>query len=161
MTFPGHPPERLLGPRLGDADRDTAVRGLQHHHACGRLTLDEFRQRLPLALQAQTATDLEPLFADLPADVPSLECVPGRRQQLRAPRRVLVAAAAAVIVSAAGWIASPARTAGATALSIYECTVCVDAAPGGGRHHPGGGSLTPEQEYQRATADRTANDPRW
>lgn len=159
MTSPG-PPQRPPATRLGDADRDVAARALRYQHACGRLTLEEVLQRLPLALQARTAIDLEPLFADLPADGPPPGRVPGRRERIGSPRRVLVAVAAAAAVTAAGWIASPARTAGATALPMYHCTVCVDAALAGGRHHPPAGFLTPREEFQRAVADRTANDPR-
>lgn len=52
--------------RIGDAERDTAVSALQEHHAAGRLTLDEFNDRLQSALGARTDVDLESLFVDLP-----------------------------------------------------------------------------------------------
>lgn len=54
--------------RIGDAERDRAVTELREHHAAGRLTLEEFDQRMQAALAARTARDLTPLFADLPRD---------------------------------------------------------------------------------------------
>lgn len=39
----------------------------------GRLTQEEFDERLTAALQARTTADLEPLFADLPAPKPGQE----------------------------------------------------------------------------------------
>lgn len=52
--------------RIGDADRDQAADCLREHLAQGRLTQDEFDERLSTALSARTAADLEPLFSDLP-----------------------------------------------------------------------------------------------
>jgi hypothetical protein len=43
----------------------------------GRLTQDEFDERLSAALQARTAADLEPLFRDLPAPKPGQEAATG------------------------------------------------------------------------------------
>ena len=42
---------------------------LREHLAAGRLTTDEFRDRMDLALSAKTFGDLDPLLADLP-DLP-------------------------------------------------------------------------------------------
>jgi len=53
--------------RLSDADRDEAVSVLGQHHALGRLSLDEFNERVDAAYRAVTQSDLERLFADLPA----------------------------------------------------------------------------------------------
>lgn len=53
-------------PRIGDAERDAAVKRLREHHAVGRLAPYEFNERMEAALQARTQADLEPLFADLP-----------------------------------------------------------------------------------------------
>ncbi|MDA8437688.1 MAG: DUF1707 domain-containing protein [Propionibacterium sp.] len=52
--------------RIGDADRDRAVERLRAAMAEGRLTYDEFDERLGVALGAKYESDLEPLFADLP-----------------------------------------------------------------------------------------------
>lgn len=56
--------------RIGDAERDRAVEYLREHMSVGRLTQEEFDERLTAALQAKTVADLEPLFFDLPAPKP-------------------------------------------------------------------------------------------
>lgn len=56
--------------RIGDAERDRAAEYLREHMSVGRLSQDEFDERLTAALQAKTTADLEPLFADLPAPRP-------------------------------------------------------------------------------------------
>ena len=62
--------------RIGDAERDRAAEYLREHMSVGRLTQQEFDDRLTVALQARTAPDLEPLFADLPAPKPGQEITP-------------------------------------------------------------------------------------
>ena len=52
--------------RIGDADRDRAIERLRTAMAEGRLTYEEFDQRVEAALQAKYQRDLEPLFGDLP-----------------------------------------------------------------------------------------------
>ena len=52
--------------RVADAERDRAVTQLREHAVEGRLTLDEFTQRVGLALQARTQGDLHAAMADLP-----------------------------------------------------------------------------------------------
>lgn len=56
--------------RIGDADRDRAVQALSEHLASGRLDQSEFDERMAAALGARTASDLEPLFLDLPEPRP-------------------------------------------------------------------------------------------
>ena len=56
--------------RIGDTDRDQAADALREHLAQGRLSQDEFDERMSVALSAKTAADLEPLFADLPEPRP-------------------------------------------------------------------------------------------
>jgi hypothetical protein len=53
--------------RASDADRDRAAALLSEHHAAGRLTVEEFSERLDQALTAKTIGDLDELFADLPS----------------------------------------------------------------------------------------------
>jgi uncharacterized membrane protein len=55
--------------RIGDAERDRAVAALGDHFAAGRLTNEEFEQRMEQAIQARFNDDLEPLFIDLPRTV--------------------------------------------------------------------------------------------
>lgn len=52
--------------RIGTAERERAAAELGEHLAAGRLTTDEFDERVQRAYQAKTAADLQPLFADLP-----------------------------------------------------------------------------------------------
>jgi Domain of unknown function (DUF1707) len=52
--------------RASDADRDRAAAALREHLAAGRLTLEEFDQRLDQAYAARTLGDLDEVMADLP-----------------------------------------------------------------------------------------------
>jgi hypothetical protein len=63
-----HPASSL---RLSDADRDRAVAELSEHFQAGRIAADELDDRVGRALQARTAADLAPLFADLPGKRPT------------------------------------------------------------------------------------------
>jgi hypothetical protein len=60
--------EEAAGIRVSDAERDAVVERLSAATGDGRLTLEEFSQRMELATTARTRADLEPLTADLPAD---------------------------------------------------------------------------------------------
>ena len=62
--------EPAAGIRVSDAERDATVERLSAATGDGRLTLEEFSQRMELATAAKTRADLEPLTADLPADTP-------------------------------------------------------------------------------------------
>jgi Domain of unknown function (DUF1707) len=76
--MPGDP--RL---RASDADRERAAELLREHHAVGRLTAEEFGDRLEKVFQARTLAELEALLADLPAidlyQLPSAGIRPHRR----------------------------------------------------------------------------------
>jgi Domain of unknown function (DUF1707) len=52
---------------VGDADRDRAIDDLQAHMLAGRLTHDEFEQRVGLANEARTRADLDAVRVNLPA----------------------------------------------------------------------------------------------
>jgi hypothetical protein len=66
---------RPTGPvRIGDVERDSAVSALGDHFAAGRLTREEFDERIDKAMQARFQSDLQPLFADLPG--PAVERPP-------------------------------------------------------------------------------------
>jgi class 3 adenylate cyclase len=60
-----------LHERVADADRDRTVSQLREHVVAGRLTLDEFSERVGLALQARTRGDLGAVMADLPEEAPA------------------------------------------------------------------------------------------
>jgi len=53
--------------RASDEDRDRVVTLLREHHAAGRLTAEEFNERLDQAYAAKTMGELDELMADLPA----------------------------------------------------------------------------------------------
>ena len=53
--------------RVSDAERDRAVAFLRHHCADGRLTLDEFSDRVGVVYGAKTAGEIEMVTSDLPA----------------------------------------------------------------------------------------------
>jgi uncharacterized membrane protein len=53
--------------RASDADRDRAAALLREHHAAGRLTAEEFHERMNKALDAKTLGEIDELMADLPA----------------------------------------------------------------------------------------------
>jgi uncharacterized protein DUF1707 len=52
--------------RASDADRDRTVAALREHLAAGRLTTEEFDERLDKAYAAKTLGELDGLMADLP-----------------------------------------------------------------------------------------------
>src|SRR5260221_12766388 len=53
--------------RASDEDRDRVVSLLREHHAAGRLTAEEFNERLDQAYAAKTMGELDELMVDLPA----------------------------------------------------------------------------------------------
>jgi hypothetical protein len=52
--------------RASDADRERTVAALREHLAAGRLTTEEFDERLDKAYAAKTLGELDDLMADLP-----------------------------------------------------------------------------------------------
>jgi hypothetical protein len=66
------PDQRRAALRASDADREQIVSFLQQHHAEGRLTVDEFTDRMQRAFNARTFGELEPLTRDLPPLPPPL-----------------------------------------------------------------------------------------
>jgi hypothetical protein len=67
--------------RASDADRDRTIAELREHTAAGRLTLEEFSERVERATAARTLAELEALGHDLPASA----AFPGRRK----PKRIV------------------------------------------------------------------------
>ncbi|MGA2925677.1 MAG: DUF1707 domain-containing protein [Solirubrobacteraceae bacterium] len=57
--------------RIGDADREAAIESLREHMLAGRLTAEEFEERLGSAHKARTRVDLDAVNADLPASKPT------------------------------------------------------------------------------------------
>ncbi len=96
--------------RIGDTERDRAVAALGDHFAAGRLTNEEFEQRMEQAIKARFNDDLEPLFVDLPHTVePHVEPKSQQHSDIPlawaamfwlAPLFVITAVVAAVVLTA-------------------------------------------------------------
>jgi Domain of unknown function (DUF1707) len=54
--------------RASDVDRQRVIAALERHTAAGRLTLDEFGERVAQVLHAVTHPELHAVTADLPPD---------------------------------------------------------------------------------------------
>jgi hypothetical protein len=52
--------------RIGDAEREAAAASLREHYAQGRLTLEEFNERLDAVYKATTQSQLSLITRDLP-----------------------------------------------------------------------------------------------
>jgi len=82
--------------RLSDAERDDAVNALSQAYVDGRLSEDEFSERMTAATAATLSSELDPLFLDLPrrpsvplptrAAAPRPTRVPRRSSHGRRPR---------------------------------------------------------------------------
>ena len=92
MTMSGYP-----GIRASDEDRSRTAAALGEHYAAGRLTLEEFQERLDEVYAATTLSELDPLMADLPGT--DLTRLPERR----APGPVQVPAGRSVLAWRAAW----------------------------------------------------------
>jgi hypothetical protein len=64
--------------RASDADRERTVELLRHHSVDGRLTLEEFAERMARAYEAKTQDELEQLTRDLPVETTAS---PARRRR--------------------------------------------------------------------------------
>ncbi len=84
--------------RIGDSERDAVAAELREHYAHGRLTLEEFNERLDAVFAAKTQRDLSRLTSDLPhvrsggAPLPSQRTRPGPLMASRSPASGSVAA---------------------------------------------------------------------
>ena len=76
--------------RIGDADREAVAAELREHYAHGRLTQDEFGQRLDAVFAAKTQRDLQHITSDLPHVRP--DSVPLPSAGVRRPSGHLAAA---------------------------------------------------------------------
>jgi class 3 adenylate cyclase len=96
LPMPDPPDLPLRGPgglteRVADADRDRTVTQLREHVVEGRLTLDEFSERVGLALEAKTRGELDAVMADLPRAWTSDQRLPEATTASRKKRRWHVA----------------------------------------------------------------------
>jgi hypothetical protein len=78
--------------RIGDADREAMAARLREHYAQGRLTLEEFNERIDAAFAATTQSQLSSLTRDLPrlaapsAPPPAVAAGAGRERARREHR---------------------------------------------------------------------------
>jgi len=84
--------------RASDADRDHVIEALHQHTAAGRLSLDEFTDRVDATHRATTHDELATITADLPA------AARARRGVTRGPllAAVVAAVALALLLGVAG-----------------------------------------------------------
>ena len=72
--------------RASDADRDRTIAALREHLAAGRLTVEEFDERMDKACTAKTLGELDSLMADLPGiDLGQLPAGPADRSAAGPP----------------------------------------------------------------------------
>src|ERR1700730_11750058 len=94
--------------RVADADRERLTDELREHMVAGRLTPEEFEDRLEQAYKATTRADLDALRVDLPLSPATIQReLVERRRHLR--RRLLQEAggsASASLICVAIWLAA-------------------------------------------------------
>jgi hypothetical protein len=94
--------------RVADADREQVADELREHMVAGRLTQEEFEERLDRAYKASTRAELDALKVDLPISPATLQRALSRRKaDLR--RRLVQEGGGAVsisIVCVAIWVAT-------------------------------------------------------
>lgn len=99
--------DAALDLRVSHAEREDVAAELAHHYAAGRLTVEEYEERVTAALAARTGRDFEPLLADLPEDraTAGAEPAPAAPAWPRVSRRALVVAAIVVLaILTEGWV---------------------------------------------------------
>lgn len=98
--------------RASDAERERIIEVLRRHTADGRLTLEEFEQRVGEALAATTRADLGPVLRELPplgADAPVEAGTAARRTRWpsldggRAVLGAVVIVAVATVIATGAW----------------------------------------------------------
>lgn len=98
--------------RASDAERERIIEVLRRHTADGRLTLEEFEQRVGEALAATTRADLGPVLRELPPLQPvTPPATPPTPRRLRLPSppdggavlRTVAVVTAVTVVLASGW----------------------------------------------------------
>jgi hypothetical protein len=83
--------------RVSHAERDQVIAALQRHTAAGRLTLDEFGERVDRALAAVTREDLAAVTRDLPAEPGPTATTPALQYRQLAAAFLLAALTLAVL----------------------------------------------------------------
>lgn len=107
MDESGGPPQPSGGAiRAGDADRERVVALLREHYTAGRLTTEEFDERLQKAFGSRTLGELETLTWDLPADVQQpVAARPARRSRHRPYDHVITYVLVMLFLITIWWVA--------------------------------------------------------
>ncbi|MGP4015606.1 DUF1707 SHOCT-like domain-containing protein [Saccharopolyspora sp. 5N708] len=87
--------------RIGDPERERAMRLLGEHFSAGRLDVGEYDERCQQAAAARYSSELDALFDDLPEPRPSnppVPTAPAARPNPAAGKIVLAICAAALII---------------------------------------------------------------
>src|SRR5437867_3558773 len=74
-----HLGNHIPGIRASDAERERTAEALKQHFLDGRLTSDEYAERLDTVYAARTRQQLDRLLRDLPPPEPVAPVQPGRR----------------------------------------------------------------------------------
>jgi hypothetical protein len=94
--------------RISDADRNDAISDLSRHTGDGRLTLEEFEERVDEVLRARTTADLRTPFRGLPAPIPTRRTMSAWRTSPRArlPANLafVVVLVALTVVALGAWV---------------------------------------------------------
>ena len=85
--------------RASDADRERVIEQLRRHTADGRLTMDEFEQRVGEALTATTRGDLRPVLRELPELAQEPAPTPRLQRRMTAPSARTLFTVAAVTIA--------------------------------------------------------------
>jgi hypothetical protein len=105
---------------VADRDRDRASASLRQHYVSGRLTLEEFSERVELALRARTNRDLRAARRGLPAPWASSELARVAETAGHAARRALLFCALVSLWSIVSFVL----------LTAFVVVVAVDASTG-------------------------------
>ena len=89
--------------RASDAQRDRAAAELREHYAAGRLTEDEFNERVDAIYTARTQGELTELGRDLPTLTRRTTPAERRRKQVSEVMRETGAASVPFIICTAVW----------------------------------------------------------
>jgi Domain of unknown function (DUF1707) len=119
--------------RVSQADRDEVVAALAGHYADGRLTVEEYEERVEVALAARTGRDLEPLLEDLPAAGPPAAST-ARNRQRHQPRSVRAPLVPARLVAVAAVVVLAIATGPWALWLLWPALVFTGGCGFGGRH---------------------------
>ena len=132
---PDEPERRDPDLRVSQADRDEVVAVLAGHFADGRLTVEEYEERVETAFAARTGRDLEPLLTDLPAADPPPAPARTHRRRARSSLRVPLVPVRPVAVAA---VIVLAIAIGPWALWLLWPALVLTGGCSFGRRHEGG-----------------------